>query len=380
MPALPPAKLIETPAALAELAAELARHPILGVDTESNSLYAFRERVCLVQIATPQADYLIDPLAVADLGPLGPVFADPAIEVIFHAAEYDLLTLKRDYGFTFANVFDTMQAARILARPKIGLADLLAEEFGVEQTKKHQRADWGQRPFKEGMLEYAQLDIHYLIDLRNRLKPELESSGRWPLAAEDFRRLAQANGAPPSTPELNIWRIKGVRDLSPQQCAVLMRLATYRHQKAEQRDLPLFKVLGDNTLTAIAAAEPATERDLRRLPGMTEPNVRRHGRALLAAVKAGLQDKPHYPPRRPAYDEAAQERMEALKEWRKTRARELGVESDIILPRDVLESIAHEAPPTAAALAELMHSLPYRFGEYGTEILETIQKAGEATT
>lgn len=380
MPTLPPPTLVDSSAALDAMVEDLRRQSILGVDTESNSLFAFRERVCLVQIATPQRDYLVDPLALADLAPLGLVFANPEIEKIFHAAEYDLLTLKRDYGFSFANLFDTMQAARILARPKIGLGDLLAEEFGVEQVKKHQRADWGQRPLVEGMLEYAQQDIHFLVELRNRLKPQLEETGRWPLAAEDFQRLAQANGVPPNTPELNIWRMKGVRDLSPQQCAILQRLAAHRHQRAEERDLPLFKVLGDATLVAIAAAEPANTGDLRRLPGMSETQVRRHGRALLQAVKDGLADKPLYPPRRPPYDEALQERLDALKEWRKTRAREMGVESDIILPRDVMETIASHNPQSEAVLAEYMHTLPYRFGQYKLELLETLRIAGEANS
>ncbi|MBI3158801.1 MAG: HRDC domain-containing protein [Chloroflexi bacterium] len=375
MPALPPPNLITTPDELARLAAELARQPILGVDTESNSLHAFRERVCLVQIATPRADMLIDALAVRDLSALAPVFASPDIEKIFHAAEYDLLTLKRDFGFTFANLFDTMLAARILGRPKIGLGDLLAEEFDVTQSKKYQRADWGLRPLPPEALEYAQTDIHYLISLRGRLKPQLEAAGRWPLAAEDFLRMAMANGDAPGSPEVNIWRITGVRDLSPQQCAILQRLAEYRYQRAEQVDLPLFKVIGDKTLIAIAQTEPASESDLKRIPGMSASQVRRHGRGLLRAVRQGQEDSALYPPRRPPYDEAFQNRLEALRLWRKTRARALEVESDIILPRDVLEAIARRNPAGRADLEEPMATLPWRLEQFGAEILASIAEA-----
>jgi ribonuclease D len=143
----------------------------VAVDTESNSLFAYREQVCLVQFSTTQADFLVDPLALADLTPLAPLFADPKIEKVFHAAEYDLLCLKRDFGFSFANLFDTMLAGRILGRKEIGLGAMLEAFYGVQADKRHQRANWGQRPLPAPLLEYATLDTHYLIPLRDAWKP-----------------------------------------------------------------------------------------------------------------------------------------------------------------------------------------------------------------
>jgi ribonuclease D len=116
---------IATPLKLQEMVEELSHEPVVAVDTESNSLYAYRERVCLVQISTPQTDYLVDPLAIDDLSPLALLFADPMRQKIFHAAEYDVICLKRDYSFEFSNIFDTMIAARILAEPQVGLGSLL---------------------------------------------------------------------------------------------------------------------------------------------------------------------------------------------------------------------------------------------------------------
>src|SRR3989304_6970123 len=103
-----------TPAQLSQRAGRLAQHKLLGVDTESNSLHAYRERLCLIQFSYPEEDAVVDPLAVEDLSPLAGIFADPKIEKIFHAAEYDLIVLNRDYGFPVANFFDPMIAARIL--------------------------------------------------------------------------------------------------------------------------------------------------------------------------------------------------------------------------------------------------------------------------
>ena len=166
------------------------RVSILAVDTESNSLYAYQERVCLIQFSIPGADYLVDPLALEDLSPLAPLFKFPGIEKIFHAAEYDLICLKRDFGFEFENLFDTMLAARMLGREAIGLGAMLQAEFGVKLNKRYQRANWGQRPLPPDQLDYARLDTHYLIPLRSRLKAALESNGLWQLAKEDFRRLS----------------------------------------------------------------------------------------------------------------------------------------------------------------------------------------------
>src|SRR5690606_29531 len=131
-------------------------------DTESNSLYAYRERVCLIQLSTRSRDYILDPLIIVDMSPLAPLLADPGVEKVFHAAEYDLICLHRDYGFIVNNLFDTMVAARICGYKAIGLGSLLSEFLGVELDKRHQRDDWGERPLPPDSLRYAQMDTHYL--------------------------------------------------------------------------------------------------------------------------------------------------------------------------------------------------------------------------
>ena len=131
---------------------ELRLQARIAVDTESNSLHAYRERVCLLQFSTAQQDYVLDPLAMTDLSALGPVLLDPAIEKIFHAAEYDILCLRRDYGFGFDNIFDTMQAGRILGRKLAGLDRLLEDKFGLKVSKRLQKADWGARPLSPELL------------------------------------------------------------------------------------------------------------------------------------------------------------------------------------------------------------------------------------
>ena len=194
---LPPPVLVQTADEYERLILDLNRRARIAVDTESNSLHAYRERVCLIQFSTPQTDYILDPFAFDNLDALAPIFASPRIEKIFHALEYDLICLRRDYGFEFCNLFDTMQAGRILGRKLAGLDRLLEDKFGVKVNKRFQKADWAVRPLSRDLQLYARLDTHYLIPLRDLLKAELVEKGLWPLAEEDFRMGCAANGSTP---------------------------------------------------------------------------------------------------------------------------------------------------------------------------------------
>ena len=354
------------------MTAELSQASLLSVDTESNSLHAFREQVCLIQFSVPGVDYLLDPLAVEDISSLGPIFADPNIEKIFHAAEYDLLTLKRDFDFNFSNLFDTMVAARILGRRRVGLGNLLEAEFGIKLAKKFQRADWGKRPLPKDMLSYARFDTHYLIGLREKFKQELEVKGRWPIAAEDFARATDVGDHRAEPPVSDIWRMKGAEDFSPRQYAILQALVDLRRQRAERVNRPLFKVFGNKTLVAIAEAMPREINQLKGLDGMSRGQIERHGNKLLNAVERGRKaPPPKRPPRRPR-DEQKEERYETLREWRKIRAKQLDVESDVVLPRDVLLQLVEANPSSLEGVETVMKTVPWRFTEYGTEIYEAL--------
>ena len=360
--------------ALQRLANALLGEAQIAVDTESNSLYAYRERVCLIQFSTPQGDFVVDPLALEDLSPLAPVFSNPKCEKIFHAAEYDLICLKRDFGFEFNNIFDTMVATRILGREECGLGAILEEQFQVQLDKRLQRANWGLRPLPGNLLSYARLDTHYLIALRDRLYGELAQSGRLPLAEEDFRRLCQVNGRKDENGPQDWWRINGAHDLPAQNAAVLMELCHYREDEARAADRQLFKVIGDKTLVAIAANCPKNEEQLSRVPGMSRLQMKRHGKSLLAAVRRGTQSPPTYQPRHKRPDEKYLVRLEALREWRKSAAQQMGVSSEVALPRDLLYRVAEGGPGDEAELREILADVPWRMEKYGGEILREMKR------
>lgn len=367
---LPPPLWVATQPALDALCAALATEPAVGVDTESNSLYVYRERVCVIQFSTPTHDYILDALALPDLQPLAPFFANPVQQKIFHAAEYDVLCMRRDYGFRFANLFDTMVAARTLGCAHIGLAALLEQHFGVQMNKKYQRANWGQRPLTPALLDYARLDTHYLIRLRDQLRQQLRTKQREEEANEEFVRLEQVEAHTSHPP--NFWRINGARDLTPRQAAVLREVFNYREQQAAKLDYPPFKVMNDQTLLALAEQCPKALEDLPHLPGMTPGQIQRHGGGLLQAIKQGLASAPVYPPPFERETDEVRERYDRLHEWRKHRARARGVESDVIVPRDALWELARRVPRTPADLERMQHLGPWRRQTYGAEILQVL--------
>jgi len=331
---LPPATLVTTRPALAQLAGALAREPLLAVDTESNSLYAYRERVCLIQLSTRTADYIVDTLALDDLAPLGALFADPAVEKVFHAAEYDIICLKRDYGFAFSSLFDTMVAARILGEQAFSLGSMVAARLGVTLDKGHQLDDWAQRPLSASHLRYAQLDTHYLPALRDVMYSELEAAGLLPEAHELFDELCATAVPDTSFDPEGYWRIAKPHHLAPRELAVLRELYLLREELARQRDRPPFKILSNQALVELAQAAPRTLAELQMVSGVGSRLVARDGERLLAAVQAGRRAPPPRRPRRPARERPAApevlERYQALREWRRDRAHARGVESDII--------------------------------------------------
>jgi len=351
--------------------AELMRSTIVAVDTESNSLFAYRERVCLVQLSTTHTDYLVDPLAI-DINPLGELFSSPGIEKVFHAAEYDIICLKRDYHFSFTNIFDTMIAARLLKKPALGLASFLEEEYGVVVDKRHQRANWGERPIKPSMLEYARMDTHYLIPLRKLRAAELKAAGLWELAQEDFKRLTESNGASPSRPDC--WSVAGREVLESQQMAVLQGMVEYRERFARQVDLPLFKVMGDQVLIDLAKAMPKSRKALLESGILSEKQLHRHGNELLDVIRRSA-DTPA-PNRKTTHRPSATylARYEKLKRWRAATAAEMKLESDVILPKDILRRIAELREITPATLKEVMQSTPWRYQEYALRILAILSE------
>jgi len=373
----PSVEFVDSPRALHALCELLGAQTSVAVDTESDSLYSYFEKLCLVQFSTREADYIVDPLALS-LAPLASFFADARIEKVFHAAEYDILCLKREYHFTFANIFDTMVAARILGWKQVGLGAILHERFGVTLNKKMQRADWGRRPLTTEQLAYAREDTHYLLALRDLQKAELEQRGHWEEAREESERLTRVEPTPRRFDPDAYWNIKGARELDSRRLGALRELFRWRDEQARREDRPPFKVLSDAQLLQLAQALPDSLQTLARLD-LAEKVSARYGHALVAAIARGIAAAQRVPPRprrreEEVLDYAARARLDKLKAWRKQRAQSRGVENDVIVSNEVLYRIARENPRTLEALAKVTHLGPWKLRTYGEEILRVLHK------
>jgi ribonuclease D len=363
---------VDTKIAFEFTQAAFEKEAVIGVDTESNSLHAYQEQVCLIQFSTPNQDFLLDPLAGLDLTPLGNLFSNGEVVKIFHAAEYDIICLRRDYGFDFQNIFDTMQAARILGREKLSLGDQVESEFGIHLDKHNQKADWAVRPLPQSMQSYACLDTHFLIPFYQNIKQELTAKGLIDLAKEDFKRLCQSSASDKHKPLYT--QVGGYQDLDRRQLTVLNELCQYRDRLARRNNLPLFKILSNSTLLEIAQSCPKSEQDLKKADTLPTRLFERHKEGLLTAVHDGMKAAPIDLPFHQRPDRRYLDRVDRLKAWRKKKAEEMKVLSDIVLPKDILEEIAGQNPQNSTSLQEIMESVPWRYERFGSEIVHSIKE------
>jgi ribonuclease D len=355
---LAPATYIDNRKSLQRAVDTLMKERLIAVDTESNSLHAYRERVCLIQVSSRKQDFIIDPLKIDNLRPLARVMANAKIKKVFHAAEYDLMCLKRDFNFEVNNLFDTMIAARICGH------------------KSHQRDNWGERPLAPDSLHYAQMDTHYLPELHDLLLVELETGGHLEEAAETFAEISQST--PPHDGRIfdpeGFWKIGMPNQLNMGQMAVLRELYFLREKAAEEFDVPPFKIFSNQLLVDLAKAQPHTLSEIAEIRGMSHANVRRYGKEILAAIHTGHQTRLSHPPQYHPPPQEISDRYIALHAWRKQKAIHRGVESDVIVSRQALWSLAYKDPTTLEELAKIEELGPWRRQKYGEELLRVLEQ------
>lgn len=367
---------VERPRQLEELVGRLRSGPRLAVDLEADSLYRYRERICLIQICFSQGSAIIDPLVLQDLEPLRPILDDPSLEKVFHGADYDLRLLKT-VGFTPRGVFDTMVAAQCLGARRLGLSDLLEERLGIRLEKRFQRADWSKRPLPLPMLEYALLDTCHLLALRDSLAGELEALGRMEWAKAHFLELESIGPLRREPP--NALKTRGAKDLDNRSRAVLQTLLEWREEQAKAKDVPVFKILQTETLVSLARARPLDQKAMLGVPGITQKALKAWGEGLLKAVQEGLErppicclDAPRASQQNPP---GSRKRFLALKQIRDRTARQEGVHPGILCPNSLLLTLAACPPQDLhCRMGELLR--PWQKKMLGDRFLEALAGSG----
>jgi ribonuclease D len=368
---------VRTPEALDHLARCLEGCRAIGLDTESDSLYHHFEKVCLVQIATDRGEaFLVDPLAVRDLSPLAPAMADSATVKVLHGADYDVTTLKRDFGFAFASLFDTMIAARLLGRTEVGLAAVARDELGVALTKDSQRDDWSRRPLTPRQEAYALADVTHLVSLHERLSAKLAAAGRLGWLNEECAAVALLDPACRRRDPDAYLDVKGARRLAPRALAAFRELHAWRERRAEATDTPAFKVLGNEALLRLAERRPKDAASLREVPGVL-PRLRSQAGELLDAIRRAEALPEEALPRparspRPVVPDPVQHRIERLRAWRARKAAELQVDVSVVIPQRLIDRLAQAGPRDARALGGIEGLRRWRVEAFGAELLDAV--------
>jgi ribonuclease D len=366
---------IRTTEALASYVDSLAGTHALALDSESDSLHHYFEKVCLLQLKGERGEaVLVDTLAGVDLAPLAPLIADPSVVKVLHGADYDVTTLKRDFGFAFAGVFDTMIAARFLGRREIGLQALVRDELGIELSKGNQKDDWSERPLSAKQEAYARADVEHLLELHARVTAQLAAIGRLDWVLEECAAVEQLEAARKKRDPDAYLRVKGAERLDGRGLAVLRELYAWREARAAAADVPSFKVIDNDTLLALAARAPASL-DEARAAVARYPRVRKDGEAVLIAHQRAAAvaeaDLPEIP--RPSYrarpSGAVARRVDQLKAWRAEEAERARLDVSIVLPQRLVDRVAEAAPRSLAELETIEGLRRWRVAAFGPALL-----------
>ncbi len=334
---------IDSSEAVSNLAGRCREAGVFAMDTEADSLHSYFHKVCLVQISVAGEHAVIDPLAIEAeaLGPLWDACGDPEVSVLMHGADYDIRVLDRDYEAEIHGLQDTQIMAMLLGEKKTGLASLLESFFAIGLDKRHQRADWGQRPLTQSMLMYAAADTAHLADLVALLRGRLEALGRWEWAREDFKRLEGVRHQSVERDPRAFERIKGVNALRDVARDRAFSLVEWRETQAQARDLPPFKILGNQPLLQMAQIIPEGPKAMGKVPGIGPRFVGRYGKAV-AELLTEPQEAPEWqrPVRRPPGNPATKKRMAQLIKARDVIAEGLEIDGAVLCPRATMEAAA----------------------------------------
>jgi ribonuclease D len=369
-------KIIDTFDALKNLARSIESEKTIGVDLEADSMYHFKEKVCLIQMATRSINVVIDPLMVDDLSPLKTIFKKRDILKIFHGADYDVRSLYRDFNISINSLFDTELASRFLGYFESGLEAVLKNKFGVALNKKFQRKDWSRRPLPRDMISYAAEDARYLLPLAQKLTDELEKLGRLGWVQEECEYLSKVRPNTDNTAPL-FMHFKGAGRLDPRSLAVLEALLQYRRKVASKKDKPLFRIFGSRSLLELAEKIPANLEQLAETRALSAKQISMYGRGVIAAIDKAKQveqiNLPVYPRKKsPRVPLVVAGRVKALRKWRDEQADRLALDPALICTKALMSAIAQQKPRRVSDLSAIKEMKNWQKREFGQDIVKVM--------
>ncbi|MFA5902714.1 MAG: HRDC domain-containing protein [Desulfobacula sp.] len=370
-------KFIESETELQQVCEDLLKEKIIGVDLEADSMHCFKEKICLIQIATEKQAYLIDPFEIKAVPVFIRVLENSDVMTVFHGADFDIRSLDREYQARVKNLFDTEIACRFLGVRERGLGALLKKHFNVDANKKFQKEDWSKRPLSPEMIDYSVGDVTHLIELQDILKCQLLEKGRLSWAEEEFE--IQAGVRYEGNHSLPLFvKFKGAGKMDNRTLAVLENLLQMRLTIAEKKDLPLFKVISNTSIMTMAFEKPVTVDRMIQMRVLSPKQAGMYGNLCVDAIVRALnfphKDLPSYPKmRRPKRDERAEQRIEHLKKMREKLSLSMDMEPGLLLNNAAIEGIAVKNPETSEALLKIDSIRRWQVEAMGEDILSTLR-------
>jgi ribonuclease D len=369
-------RIVDSEQSLQEIIPELEKSSYLSVDLEADSMFNFREKVCLIQLAVPEINLVVDPLKMNSLELLKPLFLNKDIQKIFHGADYDIRSLYRDFGFEINNLFDTELACRFLGAHETGLDAVLRDRFNIHLDKRFQRKDWSDRPLSEEMVEYAARDVVHLHALAELLQDELRQKGRYDWVVEECWILSKVRPAMTNSEPLFL-KFKGSGRLDRRSLSVLEQLLQLRIRIAEKKNRPVFKIISSRALLRLANEKPKTVIDLQKKDFLSDRQTSMYGESVIAAIQKGMEisekELPIYPRQRaPVMRPEIPGRVKAIKKWRDQLAEELHIDPAMLFNRALMTAIAMKRPNNLKSLGEVDGIRNWQKKEFGEEIIRIL--------
>lgn len=368
---------VESDTDLKNLCDTLLKEKVIGVDLEADSMHSFKEKICLIQVASAGRAFIIDPFKIQKPVPFLKVLENENIVKIFHGADFDIRSLDRDYQARVKNLFDTEIACRFLGIRQRGLADLLKDNFNVDVKKKYQKADWSRRPVKQEMIEYSVYDVVYLEKLYDIVCRKLEHKARFWWAKEEFH--LQENVRYENNHVLPLFQnFKGAGRMDGRTLAVLENLLQARMKIAEKKDQPLFKIMSNACLKTMAVEKPVTIDKIVQLKALSSKQVDMYGHlcvnAITKAVNLDHEKLPHYPKiRKPRQDALVKKRIKKLKQMREQLSSSMKIEPGFLLNNGQIISIAFKNPDTLNDLRKIENLRNWQCDALGEDIISTLE-------
>lgn len=353
-----------------------------ALDCEAAGFHRYSDRLSLIQVSADGGTFIVDPLAFDPTELLADAIGDPATRVIMHGADFDVRLLDRDLGIRIRGLFDTQVAAALLGENALGLSSLLEKHLGVRLSKKHQRADWAQRPLPDELVTYAAADTRHLLELADLLEERLREKGRLEWALEESGRLEEVAWDEEDEDADPVEGVKAARDLPPREVAGLREALEWRDEIAREQDRAPFRVAGDRALLRIVAERPSSPEAMADVKGVSSALAREAGADLIRRLERvrslpddeieGYPRRQRTGPGRPPPE--VEERADRLRRVRNRRADELGVDRGTLMPNATLLEVARAEPSSPEALERVEGVRKWQIEALGDELLSALEE------